>query len=403
MLPFDDLWPLLRDAAPRLPDTELATDTTSGRVLSRPPLAAWDLPRFDNSAMDGYAVRHADVAAASRDRPVVLPLAAAAAYAGPDVSPPLTTAAAIVIGTGGALPAGADTVVPREDTDVSDGRVTIRARVRAGQHVRRHGEELAGGQPVLPVGTRLNPFGLAALQAAGVTRVHVRRQPRIAIVVTGDELVPAGRTPAAGEIVETNGAMLAEALRLRFAAPVSVARVRDDDATLRATLDKALSEHDLVITTGGVSVGDRDHVKTAAEAAGAERLLWKVAMKPGKPLYVARRDHAMLVGLPGNPASAAVAFTVVLTPLLHAMEGDAQAAPRRLPAVLAQSVKASPSRTDLRWVRLNANSDAFVAEPLARGGSHMLSDLALAQGLAIVPPGDGELAAGARVLVIPFP
>lgn len=400
MLPFDDLWPLLFAHAPRLGVETMPLLDVGGRVLAAPALAAWDLPRFDNSAMDGFAVRAADVAGAAATTPVVLDLAGAA-YAGPGDGGSLAAGLAMRIGTGAPLPAGADAVVAQEDTETRDGRVLIRAFGKVGQHIRRQGEECTAGQAVLPAGASLTPYSIAALLAAGVARVEVYKKPRVAIVVTGDELVAAGQTPGPGQLVETNGTMLKLALEKKFGIVAAMSRLVADDLTATTSaLRDALDRHDLVVSTGGVSVGDRDYIKEAAEAIGAERLVWRVAMKPGKPLYIAKRGQALLVGLPGNPAAVGVAIAVVLAPLLSAMAGQ-ETLPPRLPIRLTRPLKRSTNRTDLRWATLHWTKDGHVeAAPLAKAGSHMLGDLAVADALVVVPPGPDELPAGAELIAI---
>lgn len=397
LLPLADLWPRLAAAVVPLPVREVPVDAALGRVLAAPATAAWDLPPFTNSAMDGWAVRAADTAACTPLR-----LAPGDAYAGGAAPAPLPAGSALPIGTGGRLPDGADAVLKKEDAEPGPDAVRPVRPVPAGKHVRRAGEERRAGQTVVAAGTLVGPRVLAALLAAGVTRVAVGARPRVRLVTTGSEIVAAGAPPGPGRIVDTNTPFLRAALvRLLGEAPAAAGPVPDDEEALAAALGEALDAADLVIATGGVSVGDRDLVRgLLAGRLGVEPLVWRVAVKPGKPVFVGRRGSTWVVGLPGNPAAVAAHWHLTLRPLLLALQGAADPAPRWLPAVLAAAVVPERRRVWLRWCTLEAAGDELRARPLPGAESHMLGDAARADALVAVPPGDRPVPAGARLPVL---
>lgn len=403
MLNFNELWPLLERSITALPTQTVPVAAALGRILAQPALAVWDLPRFDNSAMDGFAVRYADVASATQATPVHLRVIATA-FAGQPSHLHLQPGQAIQIGTGGLLPTGADTVVAREDVIVLDNSsIKVATTVKPAQHVRRQGEEVNQGAVLLAAGSRLNVYALAALEAAGVQTVEVYCQPSITILVSGDELVSPGQTPQAGQIIETNGAMLTRSLEQLLNLPIQQNRlVADDFLTTKQALSEALNTADVVITTGGVSVGERDYIKDAAKALGAKQLCWGVAIKPGKPLYLAQLGRKWLVGLPGNPAAVGVALPIVILPLLSGLMGHFKL-PRLLPVKAQSLLKPAGKRTHLIWARLEQRGNELLAQPLAKLGSHMLSDLALADILIVVPPSDQPLPIGSTYQAILLP
>ncbi|MFO7610154.1 MAG: molybdopterin molybdotransferase MoeA [Candidatus Krumholzibacteriia bacterium] len=397
LLPLADLWPLLAAAVEPLPTREVQVDAALGRVLAAPAAAAWDLPPFTNSAMDGWAVRAADTAACTP-----LPLAEGDAYAGGATPSLLPPGHALPIGTGGRLPEGADAVLKKEDAEPAAGAVRPLRAVPAGKHVRRAGQERRAGQTVVAAGTLIGPRVLAALLAAGVTRVAVGARPRVRLVTTGSEVAPAGAPPGPGRIVDTNTPFLSASLaRLLGEAPLAAGPVPDDEEALTAALGEALGTADLVITTGGVSVGDRDLVRGLLTGRlGVEPLVWRVAVKPGKPVFIGRRGPVWVVGLPGNPAAVAAHWHLTLRPLLLALQGAADPAPRWLPAVLGAAVVPERRRVWLRWCTLVGEGDELRALPLPGAESHMLADAARADALLAVPPGERPVPAGTRLPVL---
>jgi molybdopterin molybdotransferase len=400
LLPFEELWPRTAEIVTPLPVEEVATESAEGRLLRAEATAVWDLPRVDTSAMDGWAVRSTDTGSA----PVELTVAPGDAYAGGPEPPPQQPGTAVAIATGGRLPAGADAVAPKEIVRIEADRVQVLEPVAAGRWIRRRAEELAAGDRVLASGERLDALHLAALVAAGVSRVTVSRRPRVTILGGGDEVVAPGTVPVPGQVVDVNGPFLARAVTaLTGTAPPAVRRLPDDRPTLRRAFEEALASSDLVLASGGVSVGDRDLVKAVLEHdLGVERVFWRVAVKPGKPTYLGRRGPAIVVGLPGNPGAVIAHWTVLVRPLLLAMMGATRPEPARLRVRLLRSLRPNPGRTWLRWARLERRGDELWADAFDHAESHMLTDLAHAEVLLPVPAGDVPLEPGAALEAIPL-
>lgn len=392
LLPFDELWPRVAEAVTPLPAEEVAVEAAWGRVLRAAAKAAWDLPRVDTSAMDGWAVRAVDTARA----PARLAVARTDAYAGRLEPEALAPGTAMPIATGGRLPAGADAVAPKEIVRAEADRVVVSEPVPDGRWVRRRAEELAAGDDVVAAGVRLDALHLAALAAAGVTRVAVGRRPRVAILGGGDEVVPPGSVPRPGEVVDVNGPFLERAVcRLIGASPAPATRTPDDRGALREAFARGLDSCDVMLVSGGVSVGDRDLVRQVLEGdLGVERVVWRVAVKPGKPTYVGRRGPVVVVGLPGNPGAVIAQWSVLVRPLLLTAMGASDAAPRRRPVRLAAPVRPNPGRTWLRWARLEHRDGDVWAEVLPRAESHMLTDLGRADALVLVPAGEAPVETG---------
>jgi len=377
-----------------LPSEHAVLFEAVGRILRTDSVAAWDLPMADNSAMDGFALRSADT-----ETPAQLRLLAGDAYAGSGSPPHVAPGTAVPIGTGGLIPPGADAVLPKEKARREGGFVVALQPARLGDHVRRTGEELQAGEVLVPAGEGLDPLRIAALAAAGVTEVEVSRRPKVRVLTSGTEVVPVGTPIRPGLVVDSNGPLLRLWInRLLGTRPTAVPPLTDSAQNLRNAFADALAGADLLIVTGGVSVGDRDLVKQVLEEdLGVERVFWRVAQKPGKPTYAGRRGDTWVLGLPGNPAAVAAMWHVLVRPLLLALMGAGTAQPPRLPVRLATEVRPNKYRTHLRWCRTDWRDGEVWAEALGRSGSHMLSSFAQADLLAIIPPGGEKLAAGTSV------
>lgn len=384
-----------------------------GRVLAADTSALLTLPPWDNSAMDGFAVRSGDVASASASRPAQLAVigeVAAGHVPGTSVEP----GTAVRILTGAMLPPGADAVVPVEDTDAQPGMADLPARVgvvataRPGANVRRAGSDIRQGDALLPAGTRIGPAAIAALAATGHVQVSVHRRPRVAIVATGDELSAIGEPLGPASIPDSNSESVAAQVIAAGAEPVRLGIALDDVEAVRERIVEGILAADVLVATGGVSVGARDVVKEVFEEVGSLDL-WRVAIQPGKPLAygsAARPDggSCLLFGLPGNPVSSFVTFELFVRPVLRRLRGDPPTQGRpSVRAVLEGPVSTSQERRAFVRVRLSAEPDGtgrYRAALTGGQGSHVLSALALANGLAIVPEGVAELPAGAEVEVI---
>jgi molybdopterin molybdotransferase len=370
---------------------EIPLGQVRGRFLAERLIAQRALPPWDNSAMDGFAVRAADLVPAPVDLPVVGQVAAGAR---PDQV--LAPGAAVRIMTGAPMPRGADSVVIREEVDDRGTTARFAAPVRAGDNVRRAGEDVAPGSEVMAAGTPLGPGEIGMLAALGLGRVRVGRRPRVAVLCTGDELCPVGGEPRPGQIFSSNEhALIAQVLEA--GGEVALAElVPDDRARTEAALSAALA-CDVVVTSGGVSVGDRDHVREALSAAGVAIDFWKVAMRPGKPVVFGLAPSGTpCFGLPGNPVSSMVSFELFVRPALLAMQGARAIQRPRAEVTLAGPARKNPGRAHYLRAALSRRGDALEAELHAKQGSSMMSSLIGIDALVELAAELGDVPAGAR-------
>ena len=390
LLAFDAARARLLTDVRRMGSERVAVADAAGRVLSDDLVADDPLPRFDNSAMDGYALATADLDGSG---PFSLDVAGESS-AGKE-PPWLARGAACRIFTGAPVPERADAVIMQEHVTREDDVVRFTARPRPGQHVRRAGEDLARDAVAIPARTRLTAGGLALAAMLGRSELPVVRRPVVTILCTGNELRSAGDEPRPASIPESNSAPLA-ALARQAGAVARVAPIAKDDprATLRA-IEQALDGSDVLLTVGGVSVGDHDVVRPALEQAGVTLDFWRVAIKPGKPLAFGRSARAAVLGLPGNPASAIVTFALFGMPLLRAMQRDARPLPLLLRARLSAARKRSPDRLELVRAALQLDGGTLAARVHDNQASGSATSLASSDGLAFVPAGEGMLDAGA--------
>ncbi len=388
---------VLRDL-PALGSEQVPLPCALGRVLAAPTLATRDIPPFRNSAMDGYAVRAVDTATAAAHAAVRLRILE---VVGAGALPRQTVGAgtATKIMTGSPMPAGADAVVRIEDTAEHDGSVDVRVAVAAGAHVRHPGEDMRAGETVLTPGRALRPADIGLLASLGAAVVSVRRKPVVAILSTGDELVELGQPLAPGQIVNSNAYTLAAAVEESGGTPRVLGIVRDTvEETRRAFLDAFNS--DVVLSTGGVSMGTFDLVRaTLAELGVAERF-WKVAQKPGKPLAFGRRDAVPVFGLPGNPVSSLVCFYLYVRPALRAMQGLERLHLPTVDATLDETVHTASGLTELVRCILEGEPTAYHVRATGSQSSGVLRSLSLGQGLIIAPPEVTTLERGSRVRVM---
>ena len=388
MLSVADAAKAVIERVPRLSSELVPLDRAAGRVLAQNVVATRALPGFDNSAMDGYAARSAEL-------PGTLPVAGAVVAGQIDV-PPVPTGAAMRILTGAPMPPGADTVVIQEDAARDGDRVTLPASP-AGDNVRRTGEDVAIGEAVLAAGTRLSPWDIGLFAALGIAEVPVARAPRVALIATGDELVDVMTPPGPGQLVDSSVHALEALVGEAGGVADRLGIARDDLASLADRFAASLG-YDVVITTGGVSVGDRDYVHAALAAAGITLELYKVAMKPGKPFSFGMRagsSPAPVFGLPGNPVSTVVAFELFLRPALLAMQGATVTARPTVTVRVAGGYRKQAGRAHYLRAHVARDGDQLIATPHPKQGSAMLSSLVGCNALVVVGTELTELAPGA--------
>lgn len=395
MLTVDEARNRILGAISPLEEIERSLGDAVGLVLSRDILAPLPLPHFDNSAMDGYAVRSGDVEAASAETPVRLRLLGEV-RAGDPGERLVEEGGAFRIMTGGRVPAGADSIVPVEEAEEDENGVSIRSPVARGSYLRRAGEDLKVGDRVVSGGTELGSGEVAVLAGLGIESVAVRRPPRVALLVTGDELVAPGAQAAPGQVHDSNSIAL-KTLALEAGAEIAFeAHVPDAWDEALNTFERASGTADVVVSSGGVSVGRYDLVKTVAEKLGTVDF-WKVAMQPGKPVVFGSMLDKPFFGLPGNPVSVHVSFEQFVRPALRKMRGCRSLVRPRIKARFAERIEKRPGRLHFVRVRLRYSADGWVAVPTGAQGSHIQSSLVGCDGVAIFPVESQEIAAGQEV------
>lgn len=379
-----------------LPGTEaVALENALGRVLAAPLVAGMDLQPWPNSAMDGYAFAWSDLAAALGDGLSLI----GTALAGHPFTGALGAGQCVRILTGAVMPTGADTVVMQEHVTVAGDRVRLDRALPAGANVRTPGEDVRRGQVVLPAGTRLGPAHIALAAALGEPTVAAVRRPRVALFTSGDELTPLGRPLGAGAIYDSNRYLLRAMLQECGATVIDLGIVADDPAAVRAAFAAARDQADVLVSSGGVSVGDADYVREVFAEFGTIHF-WRIAMRPGRPLAFGRLANTWFFGLPGNPVSTAVTFHEFVRPALRALEGETLAPPMRLELPLLEPLRKAPGRLDFQRGIVCPGPDG---RPGVRSsgaqGSHVMSSLAAANCLLVLPADAGDLPAGAMVAV----
>jgi molybdopterin molybdotransferase len=368
-----------------------------GRILALDVESADPVPGFDNSSMDGFAVRAKDTRGAASGAPVTLTVADES-RAGRPARSPLRSGEAIGVSTGAVIPDGADSVVRIEDTSVRDGRVQIEIEVKQGTNVRHAGDDIEPGATVLRRGVRLAAAELGVLASVGIGTVSCARRPRLEVLTTGDELLEPDDPPQPGGVRNSN-AYTIPALALSAGAEV-VAReaVRDDRESTRAAIARSL-DSELVVICGGVSVGEHDHVKAALASLGVDQIFWRVALKPGKPTWFGAAPGGTLVfGLPGNPVSAMVTFLLFVRPAILALLGVGARA-GRTSAILDEDLPAAPGRDHAVRCSLELREDGWHARPTGNQDSHVLTSMLGADALAIVSADSDGPVAGSRIEV----
>ncbi|MEM7342170.1 MAG: gephyrin-like molybdotransferase Glp [Actinomycetota bacterium] len=399
MIPLEDAQARIRRDITPLPAESTPLADARDLVLAETIVATEAIPPFANTAMDGFAVRAADTAGASAETPVVVPVVATVA-AGAVAPRPLEAGEAMRIMTGAPMPDGADAVIMVELTEVRGGDVALNGEVPVGNHVRPAGDDLTPGATIFEPGTRLTPGHLGVLASLGRREVLVHRRPRVGVLSTGDELIEGPEALQPGQIRDSNRpTLLALVAEAGFEA-VDLGLIRDDEASIRAALEKAAAENDAVITSGGVSMGDYDLIKAVLNELGDMNWM-QVAIKPAKPLAFGLLGSTPVFGLPGNPVSSMVSFELFARPALLSMMGRSDTERPRLTAIADEPLRRGPDgKIHFARVVVAAQGDGAWHARFAGGqGSHQLRAMADANALAVVPDGQG-IEAGGTVSVI---
>jgi molybdopterin molybdotransferase len=384
-------------ALPTLPAETVFLAQALGRVSAREIVSRLTQPPADVSAMDGYAVIAADIAHVPTTLTVIGEAPAGSAFA-----ERVSSGQAVRIFTGGALPTGTDTIVIQENVERDGDRIVVRETVQAGTYVRPAGLDFTAGETVIPAGALLNVRTLGLAAATNTPWLSVRRKPRVAVLATGDELVMPGDPVKPNQIVSSNGLALAAFISAFGGEPVNLGIAPDDPAALEALIAAAAGA-DLIVTSGGASVGDHDLVSKVLGEGRMEVAFWKIAMRPGKPLIFGRIDGTPLLGMPGNPVSAIVCSLVFLRPALHRMLGLTEDPDRAQQAILDAPLPKNDRRQDYLRARLTTGEDgALHARPFDRQDSSMLRTLSLADCLIVRPPFAEAAETGAAVEILPF-
>jgi molybdopterin molybdotransferase len=383
--------------APVVETETVPLSAAAGRILARNIIATMNLPPYDNSAVDGYAVAHADLIP---DRDTVMPVTGRAA-AGHPLDRPAHRGEATRVFTGAPMPAGTDTVMMQEDCAVEEGRVRLKPGVRKGANRRHAGEDIAEGEIALPAGQRLRAPDLGLAAALGHRELCVFRPLRVALLSTGDEVRDPGAPLPPGAIYDANRFMLA-ALLTGLGCAVSDFGIRPDcEAALADTLAGACAQHDLIVTSGGVSTGEEDHVKSAVERLGTLHF-WRLAIKPGRPVALGQVGGVPLIGLPGNPVAVVVTFLVLARPLIAKLAGATASEPRLFRIRAGFAYRKKPGRREYLRASLERNGDAVVAVKYVRDGAGILSSIVRSDGLVILDEAASELTVGTMVDFLPF-
>ncbi|WP_029586000.1 gephyrin-like molybdotransferase Glp [Bradyrhizobium sp. URHD0069] len=399
LMPVADALSAVLDGVEPLPEEMVALDAAHHRVLARDVAALRTQPPQAMSAMDGYAVRAADASHVAARLKVIGEVAA-----GRPFETTVAAGEAVRIFTGGVIPAGADAVIIQEDTVVEAGGITITEAAIAGRHIRPAGIDFREGDVLLARGTRLTDRDLSLVAGMNYPRLPVRRRPKVAILATGDELVMPGAIPGPGQIVYSNGYALRALASSEGAETIDLGIAPDSvEATTEGIRRARDSGADVLVTTGGASVGDHDLVKRSLEGEGVTITFWRIAMRPGKPMMHGRLGAMRVIGLPGNPVSSYVCAFLFLVPLIRALSGRTDVHHIRETALLGRDVVANDVREDYLRARIEAREGVLTATPVNHQDSSLLGNLAAAQALVIRPPLAPAAIAGSACDILRLP
>jgi molybdopterin molybdotransferase len=375
MIEVSDAFEKVLEHAPQLPTETVSLSEALHCILAEPVVARNDSPSFNSSAMDGYGVKASDVKSASEENPVELDIVCVI-KAGQVHEEPLEHGTAVKIFTGAMVPEGVEAVLMREKSSESDGKVLVKFSVKPGENIRRQGEELKTGDRALPAGILITPPVMGLLAGLGYAEVCVYRKPRVAVITTGDELLDPSAPLEKGKIRDANTYTIRAALQELGIHVITLERVPDNPEELLEAVSRLLSSADVLLVSGGVSVGDFDFVKEVFGHAGVEKVFWKVAIKPGKPTFFGTKDRKLIFGLPGNPVSALAIFYIFVRPALLQMMGKKDVQPTYLPAQMESEAKKKEGRMEFLRGKLQSQNGKIHVELSGGQYSHMLSSFA---------------------------
>jgi molybdopterin molybdotransferase len=401
MITIEEALELVLSHCQPLPVLNLPFENARGHVLGEEIPTDEDLPRFDSSAVDGYGVRHKDVVHAAADAPVVLRLQATVA-AGAVSEESLRPNRAIQVLTGAPVPEGVDAVIMQEHVTIQAGTVTVTARAAEGLNIRYRGGEFRAGDRVLSAGLPVTPPVMAMLATLGQSTVRVYAKPSVAVITTGSELADPFQALGASQVRDSNSFGLAAALECLNIPVVLRRRTPDDRESIRLAFETAMESADLVLFSGGVSVGDRDLVKEVVAAAGVETVYWRIAIKPGKPNFFGVLGSKLVFGVPGNPVAALLSFHLLVRPAISRLMGMKPSRCWSFPAVLRSELQKKPGRTEYVRGKVVVEEGQRFAIPLSGQDSHMMGGLAHADVLILFPLPEERLPAGSLVEVLPL-
>jgi molybdopterin molybdotransferase len=392
-LSFESARTIILDKVIALPSESTSLLDLAGRVLAEDIKAPWDLPCGDNSAMDGFAVRAEDCVS-GKTLTIDGYLPAGVTAIGIEVKP----GGAVRIMTGAPTPAGCDAIVPIEETEENDGKVTMTGKVKRGDHLRVRGEDVSQGDLVITAGTVLRPAEINMLASFGYQTVSVFRRPKIAILSTGDELVEPGDEIGPGQIINSNTYSLAAAVKEIGGEPILLGIARDDRASLTEKISTGL-EADGLITSAGVSMGDRDLVCEVLQMLGVERQFWKVDIKPGRPTAFGLKDGKPIFSLPGNPVSSMITFEEFIRPALLKMMGHQRVIKPFIKAIMQETINKKPGRVQFLRVRVVNDGEQLLASSSGDQNTGIVRTLLRANGIAVLPADREQIMAGEEVNV----
>jgi molybdopterin molybdotransferase len=400
MLNYEDARALVFEHVVPLEKGQRPLTESQGLALSEDILAPHGMPLFDNSAVDGYAVQAADLADASRENPVRLKKLGYIS-AGDSGEDSICSGQCVQIATGAPLPPGADAAVMKEDIELEESHVRFFQSIPKTENVRFQGEDIPEGRIVIPAGTVIGPAQMAVLATFGFAKVPVRRVPKVSIVSTGSELVDVEEKPQAGQIRESNRYMLAGMVKQESCELLKMSMVPDIPEILKQEFEAAL-QADVLLVSGGMSVGDKDYAKPVLKEMGVEEIFWKIKFKPGKPLFFGRRGKTLVFGLPGNPASSYVLFEEFVRPALRQMMGRRILEESMVKAILEESITETYKRMHFMRGQLHEKNGKFRVRPLKFQGSHSIGSLVESNALIRVEANSPVLPKGSQVSVRPL-